>query len=156
MLKVGLGLCLGLGPSLGLGCRDQSGVPAPAAPASSPGPAFEIASGSAVTVTVAEASAPAARPFVPERVTGTGHAMGTHLSFAAFTTPALDAGKLHAAFDAATDEIVLAPSKTRLDRFGAGAHAGAFLALETPRGASYVEPNLMSRRCCDRKVRGIL
>jgi thiamine biosynthesis lipoprotein len=59
-----------------------------------------------VTVTVAEASAPAARPFVPERVTGTGHAMGTHLSFAAFTTPALDAGKLHAAFDAATDEIV--------------------------------------------------
>jgi thiamine biosynthesis lipoprotein len=104
VLRVGLGLCLSMGLGPALGCHDQSGVPAPAAPASAPGPAFEIPSGSAVTV--GEAASPPAPPFVPERVTGTGHAMGTHLSFAAFTTPALDAGKLHAAFDAATDEIV--------------------------------------------------
>lgn len=31
--------------------------------------------------------------------------MGTHLAYASFTTPTLDAGKLHAAFDAATLEI---------------------------------------------------
>lgn len=32
--------------------------------------------------------------------------MGTHLSFAAFTTPSLDEARVHAAFDAATAEIV--------------------------------------------------
>lgn len=32
--------------------------------------------------------------------------MGTHLSFAAFTTPTLDPAKIHAAFEAATAEIV--------------------------------------------------
>ena len=32
--------------------------------------------------------------------------MGTHLAFAAFTTPALDAARVHALFDAATAEIV--------------------------------------------------
>jgi thiamine biosynthesis lipoprotein len=32
--------------------------------------------------------------------------MGTHLAFAAFTTPSLDAGRVHALFDAATAEIV--------------------------------------------------
>jgi FAD:protein FMN transferase len=32
--------------------------------------------------------------------------MGTHLSFAAFTTPSLDASRIRAAFDAATAEIV--------------------------------------------------
>ncbi len=73
------------------GCRDRS-APQPdpsasAAPAPSP-----------------SASAPAA--FTPERVTGEGKAMGTHLSFAAYTTPALDAAKVRAAFDAAIAEIV--------------------------------------------------
>ena len=45
-------------------------------------------------------------PFVPERVTGEGRAMGTHLAYAAFTTPALDAAHVRALFDAATAEIV--------------------------------------------------
>jgi thiamine biosynthesis lipoprotein len=48
----------------------------------------------------------AAAPFSPEKVTGEGRAMGTHLAFAAFTTPALDAAHVHALFDAATAEIV--------------------------------------------------
>jgi FAD:protein FMN transferase len=64
--------------------------------------------------TLAEPSAPArataeavpAAPFVPEKVTGEGHAMGTHLAYAAFTTPALDATHVRALFDAATAEIV--------------------------------------------------
>jgi thiamine biosynthesis lipoprotein len=42
----------------------------------------------------------------PEKVTGEGHAMGTHLSYAAFTGPGLDARRVREAFDAATAEIV--------------------------------------------------
>jgi thiamine biosynthesis lipoprotein len=55
----------------------------------------------------AEAPAPAREPppFAAEKVTGEGHAMGTHLAFAAFTTPRLDAARLRAAFDGATGEI---------------------------------------------------
>ncbi len=41
-----------------------------------------------------------------EKVTGEGHAMGTHLAYAAFTRPGLDGTKVHQAFDAATAEIV--------------------------------------------------
>ena len=48
---------------------------------------------------------PPAGPFVPEKVTGEDHAMGTHLAYASFTTPALDATRLHALFDAATAEV---------------------------------------------------
>jgi thiamine biosynthesis lipoprotein len=47
----------------------------------------------------------AATPFAPERVLGEGAAMGTHLSFAAYTTPGVDAAKVHATFDAAVAEI---------------------------------------------------
>lgn len=50
-----------------------------------------------------EASAPKA--FVPERVHGDGKAMGTHVAFAAYTTPSTDATKARAAFDAALAEI---------------------------------------------------
>lgn len=42
---------------------------------------------------------------MPERVQATGAAMGTHLSFAAYTTPAVDAKRARQAFDAAIDEI---------------------------------------------------
>ena len=45
-------------------------------------------------------------PFVAQKVTGEGHAMGTHLAYAAFTTPALDEAHVRALFDAATAEIV--------------------------------------------------
>jgi thiamine biosynthesis lipoprotein len=41
----------------------------------------------------------------PERITGEDHAMGTHLAYASFTTPEIDANKLHALFDAATAEV---------------------------------------------------
>jgi thiamine biosynthesis lipoprotein len=47
----------------------------------------------------------AATAFIPEKVTGEDHAMGTHLAYAAFTTPALDAAKIRALFGAASDEI---------------------------------------------------
>jgi thiamine biosynthesis lipoprotein len=45
-------------------------------------------------------------PFTAERVTGEGHAMGTHLAYAAYTTPDVDAAHVRAAFDGATAEIV--------------------------------------------------
>jgi FAD:protein FMN transferase len=49
--------------------------------------------------------APAAA-FVPQRIVDNdGHAMGTHLAFTAFTTPANDEAKVREAFAAATDEI---------------------------------------------------
>ncbi len=43
--------------------------------------------------------------FTPERVAGEATAMGTHLAYAAYTTPTIDAIKTRAAFDAATAEI---------------------------------------------------
>jgi thiamine biosynthesis lipoprotein len=52
------------------------------------------------------ASVPAAAPFSPERVTGEGHAMGTHLAFAAFTTPRVDAARVRVLFADASQEIV--------------------------------------------------
>jgi thiamine biosynthesis lipoprotein len=49
---------------------------------------------------------PPPRPFVPVRVVDdTQHAMGTHLSFAAYTTPTLGEAAVHALFTAAGDEI---------------------------------------------------
>jgi thiamine biosynthesis lipoprotein len=80
---------------------------APAAPSASvvaPASAVALSSMTAVASTAALASA--AATFVPQKVTGEGHAMGTHLSFAAFTTPALDAEHVQALFSRATDEIV--------------------------------------------------
>ena len=52
-------------------------------------------------------AAPAAAPppFVAERVTAEARAMGTHLAYAAFTTPEVDAAHARSAFDAATAEI---------------------------------------------------
>lgn len=46
-----------------------------------------------------------AQAFVPERVHGQGTAMGTHVAFAAYTTPKADTRKTRAAFDAALEEI---------------------------------------------------
>jgi FAD:protein FMN transferase len=80
-------------------CRDQ---PAPTAPPLSPAPDLTASVASAI---LDDAREPAARAFVPERVHGEGRAMGTHLSFAAYTTPRVDAGAVRAAFDAAIAEI---------------------------------------------------
>jgi thiamine biosynthesis lipoprotein len=84
-----------------LGCRDQG----PADPhALLPQPSSESV-GAASPAKTGDASADPP-PFVPEKVVGEGHAMGTHLAFAAFTTRTLDAARARAAFDAATAEIV--------------------------------------------------
>ena len=48
---------------------------------------------------------PEAGVFAPERITVTGGAMGTHLTFAAFTTPTVDGDKIRKAFSDAIDEI---------------------------------------------------
>jgi thiamine biosynthesis lipoprotein len=44
-------------------------------------------------------------PFVPARVLGNDHAMGTHVALAAYTTPALDEAAIRKAFAASVDEI---------------------------------------------------
>jgi thiamine biosynthesis lipoprotein len=103
------------------GCRDQAAAPVttpagggaasdgsvagPANPTSAAEPSSASAGGSPGA---AASSAPAAAPgpFSPEKVTDEGHAMGTHLSFAAFTTPGIDAAHVHGAFAAAIAEIV--------------------------------------------------
>ena len=71
-------------------CRD----PRAAAEAAAPPPAL------APVPLVAET------PFVAEKVTSEGKAMGTHLVFAAFTTPTANAVAVQKAFDAAVSEIV--------------------------------------------------
>jgi thiamine biosynthesis lipoprotein len=85
---------------LAAACHDATPRPEPEAPASQPTPAAPPPS------TPAPPVAPiASAPTPGERVTADGHAMGTHLAFAAFTTPTLDAATIHAAFDAAIAEI---------------------------------------------------
>jgi FAD:protein FMN transferase len=82
-------------------CRDQPAVsapPLPSAPAA-PDPAASVASA------ILEDAREPPTPFTPERVHGEGTAMGTHLTFAAYTTPRVDADKTRAAFAAAIAEI---------------------------------------------------
>src|SRR5208283_1342670 len=43
--------------------------------------------------------------FSAEKVTGEGRAMGTHLAFAAFTRPGIDADRVRGLFDSAVAEI---------------------------------------------------
>lgn len=100
-----LALCSVLA-SLAVACRDQ---PAPSAPpwgsASASASAADLATQpSAAAREAGPPSAPDAG-FVPERVWGEGAAMGTHLAFAAYTTPKVDAARARAAFDAAVAEI---------------------------------------------------
>jgi thiamine biosynthesis lipoprotein len=95
---------LGLVAAVLAGCRDHA--PAPVSPPVASAPGDPGGPGDSM----ADASLPAptadAVPFVPEKVTGEGHAMGTHLAYAAFTTRALDASHVRSLFDAATAEIV--------------------------------------------------
>lgn len=95
---------------LAAACRD-SGPPqvAPAAVSPGSGPAPTVSAAPSETASTARpepAPAAPAATFVPQKVTGEGHAMGTHLSFAAFTTPALDGPHVQEIFSRATDEIV--------------------------------------------------
>ncbi|WP_394844980.1 FAD:protein FMN transferase [Pendulispora brunnea] len=87
-----LGIAL-LGAEL-LGCHDRANSPAP------PPRATE-----AVTDRAPSPEESAAPAFAPEKVTGEGRAMGTHLAYAAYTTQKVDADATRRAFDAATKEI---------------------------------------------------
>ncbi len=73
------------------------GQPSP----SPPGEATTPATATAASAAEVDASA----PFTPERIHGEGKAMGTHLAFAAYTTPRVDAKAVRAGFDAAIAEI---------------------------------------------------
>src|SRR5690349_15360995 len=88
------------------GCpeRPAPAPPAPAPPASSTGAATSSIHADLLSPPP-EAAAPARNAFTPERVTADGKAMGTHVVFAAYTTPDVDATKTRAAFDAALAEI---------------------------------------------------
>jgi thiamine biosynthesis lipoprotein len=79
----------------GAGCRDQT----------PPGPRDGVILAEAAASSPVGAPPTDRAPFAPEKVTGEGHAMGTHLAYAAYTTANLDASRIQAAFDAATAEI---------------------------------------------------
>jgi thiamine biosynthesis lipoprotein len=86
-------------------CHDAA--PNQVSPPVAPGPARGSSAFMGPSTPPAPAIAESATTlFVPEKVTGEGHAMGTHLAYAAFTTSALDEAKVRALFDAATAEIV--------------------------------------------------
>jgi len=93
---------------LATGCRDQpvaSGPSGPVPPELPGPPAVSAAPDASLTPVLGALLDGGAGHFTVERVQGEGAAMGTHLAFAAFTTPAVDAGKARAAFDAAIAEI---------------------------------------------------
>jgi len=94
---------------LGSSCRDQAG-PADPSPRAKEGPIAPSLPGPPPGMPpgpppVPAATTPPPAPFVPERVQGEGKAMGTHLAFAAYTTPTVGAAKARLAFDAASAEI---------------------------------------------------
>src|SRR5579872_2719466 len=91
------------------GCRDQAPAPASAlTPTTATASTVPQTAGPLVASTSASSpsavTAPPIAPFAAEKITGEGHAMGTHLSFAAYTAPRLDAAAIRSAFDAATAE----------------------------------------------------
>jgi thiamine biosynthesis lipoprotein len=92
--------------TLAAACRDQPAPTIPPLPgaASAPRPAASEDPARAVLASAAEPTRDASA-FVPERVQGTGAAMGTHIAFAAYTTPAIDAAQAREAFSAAVEEI---------------------------------------------------
>jgi thiamine biosynthesis lipoprotein len=83
-------------------CRDQPAAGVPPLPSVPPpdDPAKAVLESASEPL-----PAPSARPFVPERVHGSGAAMGTHVQFAAYTTPTVDAAKTKAAFETALAEF---------------------------------------------------
>jgi thiamine biosynthesis lipoprotein len=104
------GFALGLAVVAAAACRDRP--PAPAGPASALASTSAGLAGSALgSGAKGERPGPAQdaaaeSAFAAEKVTAEGHAMGTHLAWAAFTTPELDAAHVRGLFDAATAEIV--------------------------------------------------
>jgi thiamine biosynthesis lipoprotein len=109
MKRVAFWLLLSFG---GAACREPPVASAPPMPTVPPAVSTAPASDDPTKALLASATEPlpdaksrADGGFVPERVQGTGAAMGTHLAFAAYTTPSVDAAKAKQAFDAAIDEI---------------------------------------------------
>jgi len=89
-----------------VGCKEQpGGVSGPVVPPLPDPPKVEAGAPVASTTPAPSAVPQGAAAFVPERVQGEGAAMGTHLAFAAYTTPSVDAKKAREAFDAAIAEI---------------------------------------------------
>ena len=88
---------------LATACRDPPAAGVPPLPSAPPTTSVEPSKAAlSGSLPVQEASP---RAFVPERVQGQGAAMGTHVAFAAYTTPSTDTTKTRAAFDAALEEI---------------------------------------------------
>ena len=91
---------------LGNACRrDQAAQSTPPAPGSASAPSAAPASTPVAPDSAVATPEERPAPFVPVRVTAEAHAMGTHLAYAAFTTPAVDAARVRASFDTATLEI---------------------------------------------------
>ena len=88
--------------ALSVGCHDRTATTPSSTAVTATAVAFSSATASAIPSPPPIAAPP---PFVPERVAAEGSAMGTHLSFTAFTTPTAGAPEVHAAFDAAIAEI---------------------------------------------------
>lgn len=110
---IALGLC-----AAAPACRDQPGPSGPARSSDSPippelpGPPPAVARASdagapqpAAKVADGARSGDGGSAFTPERVQGEGKAMGTHLAFAAYTTPSVDAKRTREGFEAAIAEI---------------------------------------------------
>jgi FAD:protein FMN transferase len=85
-------------------CQDRAPESPTAEPPPFVAPPSTGAPGSAAMPT-ATAAATSAAPFVPEKVWAEGKAMGTHLAFAAYTSPTVDATKARAAWADAIAEI---------------------------------------------------
>lgn len=83
-------------------CRDAPGTGGATGPVAPPLP--DPPKTAALPATTAPAPPPG-MAFTSEKVWAEGSAMGTHLSFAAYTNPKVDAAKARASFDAAIAEI---------------------------------------------------
>ncbi len=90
--------------TLAAACRDQPGPSGPGRATESPVPP-ELPSPPPAAAPDAARAPDAPAPFVTERVTGEGAAMGTHLAFAAYTTPTVGTKQVRDAFDASISEI---------------------------------------------------
>ncbi|MEO8875893.1 MAG: hypothetical protein ABI461_09920, partial [Polyangiaceae bacterium] len=74
---------------IGLGCQDSSRGNAPELHAPVVEASANADAAAAATATLSDAG------FATEKVTGEGHAMGTHLGYAAYTNAKCDAGAAH-------------------------------------------------------------
>jgi thiamine biosynthesis lipoprotein len=91
-----------------MGCANQDASPRASEPPMMVPTSSSGADGSADAVVLsvgAAADAAVAPAFVPVRVSHEARAMGTHVAFTGFTTPALDEAAVQAAFESAVVEI---------------------------------------------------